>query len=87
MFRNQEMVREQGFDVFLAGQAERVAFLETALAKHNDGRNKGFYCLAAALLSTDSLKNALRRAGDGENLRYALNEYATEEGQILKLEK
>jgi hypothetical protein len=87
MFRNQEMIRERGLDAFLSGQAERIAFLETALAKHNDGRGKNFYCIAAALLSVESLNNAMNRADNGESLRGVLNEYAAAEGQILKLEK
>jgi hypothetical protein len=28
---NQKLIRENGLDAFLAGQAERIAFLETAI--------------------------------------------------------
>jgi hypothetical protein len=87
MFRNQETIRAHGLDAFLAGQAERTAFLETALSQYNDGRSKGFYCLAAALLATDSLMNALQRAENGETLRAVLSEYGEAEGQELKLRK
>jgi hypothetical protein len=87
MFRNQEMIRQHGLDVFLAGQAERIAFLTTAAERYNDGRSKNFFCIAAALLSTDSLINALRRADSGESLRDVLNEYAAANGQELKLKK
>jgi hypothetical protein len=87
MFRNQEMIREHGLDAFLAEQAERITFLKTALERYNDGRNKNFFCIAAVLLSTDSLINALRRADSGENLRDVLNEYAATNGQELKLKK
>jgi hypothetical protein len=64
-----------------------MAFLKDALSRHNDGRSKSFFCLAAALLSTDSLKNALRRADGGEGLQVVLNEYAAAEGQELKPQK
>jgi hypothetical protein len=84
---NQKLIREIGLDAFLKGQAERIAFLETAIERHDDGRSKNFYCIAAALLSDGSLKEALRRADTGENLRDVLNEYATAEGQELKLRK
>ena len=87
MFRNQEKIREHGLDVFLAGQAERIAFLNTALERYNDGRSKNFFCIAAALLTTDSLMNALQRAENGENLRAILSEYGEAEGQELKLRK
>jgi hypothetical protein len=87
MFQNQGMIREVGLDAFLAKQAERMAFLDDALGNHNDGRSKGFYCLAAALLTAENLKDALNRADTGENLRNVLNEYAAAEGQELKLRK
>jgi hypothetical protein len=84
---NQYLVREIGLDAFLAKQAERMAFLRAALGRHNDGRSKGLYCMAAALLSAEALKNALGRADGGENLRAVLDEYAAAEGQELKLVK
>jgi hypothetical protein len=64
-----------------------MAFLGDALGNHNDGRSKNFYCIAAALLTAENLKDALNRADTGENLRSALNEYAAAEGQELKLRK
>jgi hypothetical protein len=87
MMPNQYLVREIGLDAFLAKQAERMAFLRAALDRHNDGRSKGFYCMAAALLSAEGLKKALGRADDGENLRVLLDERAAAEGQELKLVK
>jgi hypothetical protein len=87
MLQNQETIRKIGLEAFLAAQAERTAFLRDALSRHNDGRSKGFYCIAVALLSTENLQEALRRADSGENLRAVLNEYATAEGQELKLQK
>jgi hypothetical protein len=87
MFQNQKIIREHGLEVFLVAQAERIAFLEKALKVYNDGRSKNFYCLAAALLTTDSLNNALQRAENGENLRSVLQEYGENEGQELKLRK
>jgi hypothetical protein len=84
---NQYLIREIGLDAFLAKQAERMAFLDAALSRHDDGRSKGFYCIAAALLSAESLRKALGRAGNGENLRTVLSEYAAAEGQELRLVK
>jgi hypothetical protein len=87
MFKNQEKIRELGLDTFLARQADRVSFLEYALAKHDNGRNKNIYCIAAALLSVDSLQIALSRANTGENLRGILTGYAANEVLELKLTK
>jgi hypothetical protein len=84
---NQKFIRENGLETFLALQSERITFLELALEKYDDGRSKNFFCIVAALLSIDSLKSALERAGTGEILRTVLEEYATAEGQELKLRK
>lgn len=87
VMQNQQLIQKIGLEAFLAGQAERIAFLETALKKYDDGRSKSFYCIAATLISVNSLKEALNRADKGEGLRNILNEYALVEGQELKLRK
>lgn len=84
---NQNLIREIGFDTFLVRQQERITFLQTALKNYNEGKSKNLYCLAAALLSLGSLKDSLRRAGEGENLRTVLFEHAEAEKQLLKLNK
>ncbi len=84
---NQEDIRENGLDVFLAHQSERIFFLESALEKYDDGRSKNLFCIAAALLSIESLNEALRRAGGGEDIKVVLKAYAEAEGQELKLRK
>ena len=39
---NQKLIRENGLDAFLAGQAERIAFLKTAIERYDNGRSKNF---------------------------------------------
>jgi hypothetical protein len=87
MMPNQRLIKEIGLDAFLEQQSERITFLETALERHDNGRNKSYFCLAAALLSIDSLKKALSLAEQGENLRDVLKGFANEEGQELALKK
>ena len=84
---NQRLIAEIGLDTFLAQQAERIAFLKAALERHDNGRNKSYFCLAAALLSVDSLKKALSLAEQGESLREILERLADAEGQELVLRK
>jgi aspartate carbamoyltransferase catalytic subunit len=84
---NHRLIAEIGLDAFLEQQARRIAFLETALKHHANGRNKGTFCLAAALLSIDSLQKALSLTGQGENLRDTLKQLADAEGQELILRK
>ena len=62
-------------------------FLKAALEHYDDGRSKGFFCIAAALLSTESLNESLILAANGEPLKVALSHFAQIEGQELKLRK
>ena len=87
MLPNQACIRDSGLEAFLALQSERIVFLESALTKYDDGRSKSFFCIAAALLSIESLNEALSKADDGENLRAVLTAYAETEGKELMLRK
>ncbi len=84
---NQRRITEIGLDGFLSEQQERMAFIKAALDYYDDGRSKSFYCIAAALLSIESLSEALCHAKNGENLRAALTGFAEVEGQELRLRK
>lgn len=84
---NQQLIDELGVDAFIEQQRGRITFLETAVSRYDDGRSKNFLCLAAALLSIDSLYKALSLADQGENLRAVLTRFAEDEGQELKLRK
>jgi len=86
MMANHELIVAGGLEAFLEQQAGRIAFLEEALEKHNNGRNKNFFCLAAALLSVKSLEKALVLVDKPENiasLRDVLSGLAEAEGVEL----
>lgn len=93
IFPNHEAVMAEGLDGFIGRLNERVSILEEMLDKYDDGRNKSFYCLAAALLSVESLRGALagasRTQGDGKikarALRANLNSLADGENIQLRL--
>jgi len=84
---NQRLLAEIGIDEFIKRQHERISFLETALSRYDDGRSKNLFCIAAALLSVESLKQALILAENGEPLKPVLSRFAETEGQELKLRK
>jgi len=84
---NQRLISENGLDAFLEQQQQRIAFLETALERYDDGRSKSFLCLASALISIESLNEALSLANSGESLKDTLTRFAEKEGQELKLRK
>jgi hypothetical protein len=84
---NQRTIQEKGLKAFLLQQKERMDFLMEALDRHNDGRSKNVFCLAAALLSIQGLHSALSEARNGGNLRERLLSQAKTEGTELKLRK
>jgi len=86
IFRNHESIRAHGLDRFMAEQNERVAILREMLTKFDDGRSKGFFCLATALLRTEHLRAAMAEAST-EALKAALQRYAEIEGVALALKK
>ena len=95
IFKNHKMVQEIGFDAFMQLQAKRVLLLGKMLDEYDDGRSKGFFCLAAALLSLESLEAAIdEMANHGGDIRVKaaalkslLNKHAEAEGIALRLKK
>jgi hypothetical protein len=59
---NMDFIKERGLEEFLEQQARRIKLLEKMLDRYNDGRSKGFYCLASALLSIPALETSLSGA-------------------------
>jgi len=97
---NMDFIKEHGLEKFLEQQARRITLLEKMLEGFNDGRSKGFYCLAAALLSIPALETSLSeterkmkagkvKANDVKTkakiLREFLEGFAAREGVELKL--
>lgn len=77
-------------------QKERVAFLAGLLEICNDGRNKGFFCLAVQLLPLDELQGVFGRLSENlaiiseikaraAFLRQAFSQLASQKGLTLKL--
>jgi hypothetical protein len=81
---NQKLIQQIGIDAFLGQQAKRTAFLQTALDHYDDGRSKNFYCLAAALLSVESLDEAVRMAGEERQWQPELNNNIKDRVKMMK---
>lgn len=56
---NLNQIREQGLGEFISRQGQRMEALKVLLEKADDGRSKGFYCLACALLPISELEDIL----------------------------
>jgi len=94
IFRNHDFIQTHGIARFLSEQGKRTAILQDMLAHCDDGRSKGFFCLAAALLQTGHLLAAVSEAATGtdkkqkaKSLKTALQKYAEIEGVELALKK
>lgn len=101
-FPNLERIRTDGLVNHLAEVRERRELLEELLARYNDGRSMSCYCVAAALLSPERLRQALREIDEAvfrgrvnkedlkaraRAMRSTLQEFATQDGISLALRK
>jgi hypothetical protein len=95
---NHQLIRELGIVEFARRQDARVSFLEGLLKTHNDGRSKGFYCLAVQLLPLAELQAAVNRLSAELSrtpevkaraimLRHSFDELASRNGLTLKLRR
>jgi hypothetical protein len=55
-------IRRHGIEKFLEQQKVRMTFLRTMIDKYDDGRSKGYYCRASALLDPRTLKSSVEIA-------------------------
>ncbi|MGF7012161.1 hypothetical protein M2146_002715 [Lachnospiraceae bacterium PF1-22] len=60
-FKDMEKAKELGIDVYRNELDEKVAILETLLTNYDDGRRKGFFCLAVNLLELQDVRSAMEQ--------------------------
>lgn len=92
---NIRAVRQDGIAETAARLSARTDFLTGLLAEYNDGRSKGFYCLAVQLLPLEELELIVRSQADtlaggsrserAAVLRQAFTGLASRMGLTLKL--
>jgi hypothetical protein len=59
---NLRAIRDGGLNRFIEQQRSRIELLKLMLAEFDEGRSKGYCCLAATLLPLDELTSGLRQA-------------------------
>lgn len=94
-----EKARTKGIDAYLAELSEKTKILEHLLERYNDGKRKGFFCLAVNLLELPALREIVKRLKEetGEReltvkekialARILIEEEAARTGIELKLRK
>jgi hypothetical protein len=89
--QNLRRVQTEGYEALLSEINRRSDALERLLQRHDDGRSKGFYCLACALLPASDLEICVT-AADAKQLnppaiRQTMLEIAEANGLTLTLRK
>lgn len=59
---NLNFIKEHGIEKFMEQQKKRIKLLETMIENFDDGRSRNFFCKAAALLDSASLKSSIDKA-------------------------
>lgn len=59
---NIERIKKAGLKIFLQEQYQKRILLEDLLANYNEGRSRSFYCIAAALMPINIIKQAVGKA-------------------------
>ena len=55
-FRDLDLANKIGIEAYKAELNEKISVLEVLLKNHDNGRRKGFYCLAVNLLALEDIK-------------------------------
>jgi len=93
-----EKAKRIGMDAYKAGLDEKIGIVERLLKNYDDGRHKGFICLAVNLLDLQDVKAVMARVADEANPDMSLkekakaaarlfDETARQRGILLKLRK
>jgi len=92
-----ELIFKQGIVEFEQGQLEREHILKQMLDQFNEGRSKSYYCIAATVMDTRELEQALEEAkqkSDGLDIKAKakllhsiLDNIAQNKGYLLNLRK
>ncbi|MCL2663259.1 MAG: hypothetical protein FWE83_08030 [Oscillospiraceae bacterium] len=71
-----EKAKRIGMDAYKAELDEKIGIVETLLNSHDDGRHKGFFCLAVNLLDLQDVKAVMERLVDETTLDMPIKEKA-----------
>ena len=61
-------MKEVGVEAYNSEQRQKLEILELLLEGYNDGRRKGFFCLAVNLLDLEDLKTVMEHLAEEKQL-------------------
>jgi hypothetical protein len=62
--KNIAFIENQGISAFVADQMKREQMLSKMLDEFNEGRSKSYYCIAATVMDTQEIADAIAQARD-----------------------
>ncbi|MCL1905818.1 MAG: DUF3795 domain-containing protein [Clostridiales bacterium] len=97
-FKDMQKAKREGLEAYKAGLEEKAGALAALLKGYDDGRKKGFFCLAVNLLELEDINTLLARLMDETGPEATLKakaaaatrlmeELAEKRGVLLKLRK
>ena len=89
-FRDLDLANKIGIEAYKAELNEKISVLEVLLQNHDNGRRKGFYCLAVNLLALEDIKAVMVNIDndtDSKTVVGLFEEIAERRGVLLKLRK
>ncbi|MCL2053103.1 MAG: DUF3795 domain-containing protein [Oscillospiraceae bacterium] len=75
-FSDMEKAKQIGMEAYKAELDEKIELLEKLLESYNDGRRKGFYCLAVNLLELSDIKAVMGQLGGAVDSAMPIKEKA-----------
>lgn len=81
---NMEKAKCIGIDAYMDEQTEKITILETLLKCFDDGRRKGFFCLAVNLLELQDIRLVMEQIINTEELDQPIKEKATIACQLFQ---
>lgn len=83
-FKDMKKAKSLGIDCYKKELTEKIAILESLLANYDDGRRKGFFCIAVNLLELQDVKTVMERIEDQIPSEMLLKEKAKSAVQLFQ---
>ena len=83
-FSDMEKAKNLGIDAYSNELNEKISLLETLLKNYDDGRRKGFFCLAVNLLELQDVRHVMEQISSQMQLEQSTKDHATTAAQLFQ---
>ena len=84
-FRDMDKAKQIGMEAYAAELNEKMDYLKTLLENYDDGRRKGFYCLAVNLMDLSDVKAVMEQIEKELNLACPIKEKAKAVSRLFQV--